>query len=499
MTEHSTVAAFPGTIPGLLAWRAARDAAAPWLFFEGASWTLADVVREVEGYAVGLAERGVRKGDRVAVLLGNRPETIFAWFAANRLGAIAAILNPAYKRPELAGILRATTPRVVVTDELGPLAADACADADAGAAITVPSDLRAPGAPPAVDVAPDDPCVLLATSGTTGAPKAVLQPHRTYTLTAEAFPWWLGLSSADRLLAALPLFHVNAQAYTVMSALASGSLALLRRFSASRFWSDARALGATEFNAVGAVMNILLRTEARPSDREHAIRLCYAALALPEPTHRAFEARFGLRLSVGYGLSETTFGTVWPRDAAPAYGTMGQLRQHPRLGEINRARVIREDGDEAAVDEAGELLLANPAMTSGYWNDPGETARVLRGGWLHTGDIVRRDARGSFTFVSRKKDVLRRRGENVTSAEIEGVIAGFPGVREVAVVGVPSELGEDDIVAWIAPEPGVTLDVEALRAWVKERLADFKVPGAFHVRDALPHTATERIAKHLLR
>jgi crotonobetaine/carnitine-CoA ligase len=177
---------------------------------------------------------------------------------------------------------------------------------------------------------------------------------------------------------------------------------------------------------------------------------------------------------------------------------MGRLRQHPRLGVANRARVVRDDGGDAADGEAGELWLANPATMRGYWEDPAQTAAALAGGWLHTGDVVRRDAEGFFTFVSRKKDMLRRRGENVAAAEIENVLLAHPSVGEAAAVGVPSALGEDDIVAYVAPRAGAAIDAEALREWAKARLADFKVPSRILVRDALPHTATERVAKHRL-
>ena len=258
-----------------------------------------------------------------------------------------------------------------------------------------------------------------------------------YALTAEAVPSWLGVDETDRMLLALPLFHINAQAYSVMGALGAGAgLAIAPRFSASRFWDDARALGATQFNAVGAMIHILLKSEPRASDRGHLVRRCYTALALAEPLHRGFEERFGLSMSVGFGMSETTFGTVWPRELPPRYGTMGRLRQHPRLGEINRARVVRNDGTEASDGETGELWLQNPATMLGYWNDPTQTAVVLEGGWLHTGDLVKRDADSFFTFLSRKKDVIRRRGENVAASEIEGVLLGHPTVREAAAVGV---------------------------------------------------------------
>jgi crotonobetaine/carnitine-CoA ligase len=395
---------------------------------------------------------------------------LFAWFAANMLGAIAVPLNPALKPTELEGFFELTKPRIVV-HEVGDLA-------------------RAGKGAPRATIGPNDIAVLLATSGTTGAPKAVAQTHRTYTLTAEAFPHWLDLDESDRVLCSLPLSHINAQAYSVMGALGAGArLALVPRFSASSFWDDARRFGSTQTNAVGAMVRILMKGPAR---RDHAMRTVYAALALPESEHVAFEQRFGVRMTVGYGMSETTFGTIWPKNSA-RYGTMGTLRQHPRLGEINRARVVGEDGRDA---EEGELWLSNPATMSEYWNDPQATSAALVEGWLRTGDRVRRDPDGFFTFVARKKEMLRRRGENIAPAEIENALLEHPSVREAAVIGVPSELGEDDIIAYVAP---LGLDVEALTAWLRSRLADYKIPREIRVRDALPKTATERIAKHLLK
>jgi crotonobetaine/carnitine-CoA ligase len=178
---------------------------------------------------------------------------------------------------------------------------------------------------------------------------------------------------------------------------------------------------------------------------------------------------------------------------------MGVLRQHPRLGEINRARVVRDDGVDAAAGEAGELWLSNPAIMQGYYGDPAATAAARSGAWLKTGDLVRRDESGCFTFIARKKEVIRRRGENVSAAEIESALLAHPSVREAAAIGAPSDLGEDEIVAYVAPHEGGSIDVDALRAFLRERLADFKIPAVFHVRESLPRTATERIAKHLLR
>lgn len=447
----------PETIPELLALRVAAAPHQPWLFYEDRQLTHAEISRAVERTAAGLAARGVGRGDTVALVAANRPETIVTWFAANHLGAKMLVLNPALKAPEQEAMFESARARVVLrsADEAASLAIDA--------------------SPPPARAQPDDVAVLLATSGTTGAPKLVPQTHRVLALTAEAVPAWLGLSPDDRLMTALPLFHINAQAYSTLGSLGAGaSLVLLPKFSASRFFDDAKRSGATVFNAVGAMINILLASESRASDRDHRLRLCYSALALPEAQHRAFEERFGVRMIVGYGMSETTFGTIWPLDGPPRYGTMGLLRQHPRLGVVNEARL----------GEDGELFLKNPAT---------------RGEWLATGDVVKRDADGWFTFVSRKKEVIRRRGENVAAGEVEAVLLQHPTVLEAAVVAAPSPLGEDEIVAYVAPRAGAVIDVGALTAFCKERLADFKVPSSIHVRDSLPKTPTERIAKHLLR
>jgi crotonobetaine/carnitine-CoA ligase len=471
------------SVPALLASRAGE--ARTWLRFEGDSWTFADALAQADRFAVGLAERGVAKGDRVAILIGNAPGHLFAWLGANLLGAIAVPLHVGWKAPEIEAMVAHVRPRVIVADELAPAAANA------GVPIVSCAELaRAGSGAPHADVSPDDVAVLLCTSGTTGAPKAVMQTHRAYVLTAEAFPSWLGLGESDRMLAMLPLAHVNAQAYSVMGSLGCGAeLVLVPKFSASRFWDEARAAGATQFNAVGAIVSILARAEPRADDRENPVRLCYTALALPEEKHRAFEERFGLRMIVGYGLSETTFGTIWPKDEPPRYGTMGKLRQHPRLGAMNEARL----------DPDGELLLRSPATMRGYWDDPAQTAAALSpDGWFRTGDIVRRDDDGWFTFVSRKKEILRRRGENVAAAEIENALCTHPAVREAAAVGRPSALGEDDIVAFVILAPGAAASGDELRAFLATRLADFKVPSRIEIRADFPRTATERIAKHLL-
>ncbi|MEA2365615.1 MAG: carnitine-CoA ligase, partial [Thermoleophilaceae bacterium] len=373
---------------------------------------------------------------------------------------------------ELQGLVSQVAPKLVVTDaELDELFAE-------------PGELDGPG-----PAAHDDPAVLIPTSGTTGRSKLVTQTHRAYTMAGVGFPWWIGLTEEDRLMTSLPLFHINASAYSVLGSVAArASLVLLPRFSASGFFDSARRYGATEFNAIGAMIEILMRQPERPDDADNPIRLAYAGPTPPEQRHLEFERRFGLEMTSGYAMSETTYGTVWPHGTRP-YGTLGAARQHPTLGQVNEARVGPD----------GELQLRNPAVMKGYWGMPDETERVLApDGWLSTGDLVRENPDGTYTFLGRKKEVIRRRGENVAPAEIEEALGSHPAVLEVAVVGVPSELSEEDIKAFVVLREGAEADLDELRDWASQRLTAFKVPSEYELLDELPHTATGRVAKHRL-
>lgn len=402
----------------------------------------------------------------------NDPRYVFLWLACAYSGAIYLGVDPRQTRAELDGLIGQTSPKLVVSDEgLDELFAD---------------DGRLEGPGPA---AHDDPAVLIPTSGTTGRSKLVTQTHRAYAMAGEGFPWWLGLTGEDRLMTSLPLFHINAPAYSVLGSVAArASLALLPRFSASGFLDSARRHGATQFNAIGAMLEILTRQPERPDDADTRLRLAYAGPTPPEERHREFERRFGLELTSGYALSETPYGTVWKRGERP-YGTIGSPRQHPRLGTVNEARVSAH----------GELELRNPAVMKGYWGMPEETRRVLGpDGWLRTGDLVKENEDGTFTFLGRRKEVIRRRGENVAPSEIEEALASHPDVVEVAVVGVPSELSEEEIKAFVVLRDGAEPDFANLRDWAARRLTAFKVPSLYEALDELPHTATGRVAKHRL-
>jgi carnitine-CoA ligase len=419
-----------------------------------------------------LRQYGVAKGDPVLATARNDPRYVFLWLATAYLGAIYAGVDPRQTDTELRGLIGQVEPKLVVTD------------ANVDELFAEEGELDGPG--PATH---DDPAVLIPTSGTTGRSKLVTQTQRAYAMAGEGFPAWLELSEDDRLMTSLPLFHINAPAYSVLgSVVARASLELLPRFSASGFLDSARRHGATQFNAIGAMLEILMRQPERPDDADNPLRLAYAGPTPPEERHLEFERRFGLELTSGYAMSETTYGTVWPRGKRP-YGTLGVPRQHPRLGAVNEARVTPD----------GELELRNPAVMKGYWRMPEETEAVLGpDGWLKTGDLVTANPDGTYTLVGRKKEVIRRRGENVAPAEIEEALVSHPDVLEAAVVGVPSELSEEDIKAFVVMRDGADADLDELRDWASQRLTAFKVPSQYEVLDELPLTATGRVAKHRL-
>ena len=230
---------------------------------------------------------------------------------------------------------------------------------------------------------------------------------------------------------------------------------------------------------------------------ETPLRLCYTGPSPTQEWQEAFERRFGLRVVCGYALSESPYGLIWRHGTRP-FGTLGSVRQHPVLGVVNEARVVDDAGQDVGEGEVGELLLRNPVVTPGYWQMPAETAATVVDGWLHTGDLVTAGVNETFTFVSRRKEVLRRRGQNLSPAEVEDAILAHPDVLEVAVVAVPSELTEDEVKAFVVPAPGRKLDFEELHAFTGSRLSAFKVPRFWQALDALPRTPTARVAKHRL-
>jgi crotonobetaine/carnitine-CoA ligase len=476
-----------------------RDA--PYIRFESSTSSFAETLAKVHTTASNLVDLGVMPSHRVMLLLRNCPEFVHLWLASAYIGGVLVPANPECTHAELVKLLIQAEPWLVVANsDLHPAVALAATEAGIAVKTVTPQNACAGHRAnlSAASASLDDPVALIPTSGTTSQPKLVVQTHRVFLLAAEAVPEWLGLNEQDRLLTCLPLFHINGLVYSTLGAMACGaSIAILPRFSPNTFWDAVEAHGATQFNAIGAMLEMLMRRTPDHADSHNTIRLCYSAPALGQARHMEVEQRFGFRLISGYALSECPFGTIWPLDEPPRYGSMGKLRQHPKLGNVTTACVVDDEGKEVAEGQPGELLLRGPGVMRGYYKMPEETEQAIKDGWLFTGDIVRADRDGYFYFVSRKKQMIRRRGENIAPAEIEEVLESHPAVLEAAVVGIPSELTEEDVRAFVVvSSPDV--NEEHLREWCSARLMRHKVPESIVVLDVLPHTATGRVAKHLL-
>ncbi len=459
---------------------------------------------------------GVGHGDRVCLFMPNCLEYLYCWFGLSSVGAIGVPINTAYKRDETAYILNDAGASALVADsglvDIAEQAADLAPsiehrllvrEGEGPTGWTRFSDAlgSAPSLENASQVSPDDISMLVYTSGTTGNPKGVMVTHKMYVAAGQGFAHWTQASPDDRFFTCLPFFHANVQYYSTMGALASGAtLVVVDRFSASRFWDQVRAADATVVNFIGMMMPVLAKNAESPTDRENRVRLFYGSPAFSPEFLSEFQERFGTDIIVGFGMTETCYGTIEKIGDERRSGSSGQARQHPGAGFANQVRISdAETGEALGVNTVGEITVTNPAVTPGYWNNEEQTRQTLRDGWLYTGDLGWLDEDGFLYFVDRKKDIIRRRGENISSQEVEDVIKRHAQVLDCAVIAVPSELGEDEVKAYVALTPGSDLKPEEVVYWCAEHLAYFKVPRYLEMRSELPRTPSLRVRKDLLR
>ncbi|HLF40166.1 MAG TPA: AMP-binding protein [Acidimicrobiia bacterium] len=492
----------PTTIWGLLEGRAGAHPERPFLAFGDRRWSYGEFRDEVTGTAQALHAAGVTPGDRVGIHLPNRPEYLFLMFALSRLGAVMAPLNPALTVRELAYQLdHSGATLAFTTPELAARCAEAGPDVpsvDVGARWR---GWRAGGDGAEIPPAPGDGDAvagILYTSGTTGDPKGAMITQRGYLAGGRGMAS-LGITGDDVLMTALPLYHLNAQAYSVMGALTAGaSLVLEARFSASAWWEQVRARQATIFNAIGAMVAMLLAQPPSPAERDHYVR--FVVTTVPPQLWRPFEERFGVTVVSGYSQTESILGCITRPDRPAPVGSVGTPL--PGL----EVKLVDGDGKAVPVGEAGEALVrpvGEGVIMAGYYRDPVRTAEVMAGGWLRTGDLLRQDADGLYYFVDRVKDIVRRSGENISSAEVEGALLAHPAVAEAAVVAVPDPIRIEEVKAIVRLAAGETPDStrpQDLIAWCEERLAAFKVPRYLDFRDEeMPKTPTMRVRKFELR
>jgi crotonobetaine/carnitine-CoA ligase len=472
-------------------------------------WTFAQTAAIAAASARTLADAGIRPGDRVALMCSNRPEFLQVYLGCAWLGAIVVPINTALRGFQLSHIFRNSRPALLVV-ETPLLAAIETVEADVelpsrawtigsvaetseAKISSVPLPALAAGAP-AGAVRPGDTVAILYTSGTTGPAKGVCCPQ------AQLF-WWgvysaraLRIREGDVLFTTLPLFHTNALNAFYQAILNGCTYVLEPKFSASGFWAAARRHDATVGYLLGAMASMLLAQPGTADDSAHRLRVALGG-GVPPQIHRPFFERFGVPLVDGYGSTETNFvfaGEI-PSDRP---GTMGYLADGVE------ARIVDADDSELPDGQAGELVLRalEPfAFATGYFGMPEKTVEAWRNLWFHSGDRVVRDPDGHYRFIDRMKDSIRRRGENVSSWEVEQAIQSHPAVAACAIYPLPSELGEDEVAAAILPEPGQSLLPVDIIRHCEGRIAYFAIPRYVRIVSQMPLTENGKIKKAVLR
>jgi crotonobetaine/carnitine-CoA ligase len=504
----------------LRGWARERPDAVFLDFEDGPPLTFGGLDRRSDAMAAAMARRGVGAGERVFALLRNRPELLVAMFAAHKLGAIFVPVNPELRGAFLEHQLRNADPAIVLAE--GDLLAAFADVAAPGHRVAIVGLVGEPGARPAVfagaeqvDVAalesepasglpPHEPtpaeiaCIMY-TSGTTGPSKGVLMPHAHLWTFAHGSRRALRLTAADRYYICMPLFHANALLMQLGGALLAGASAyVVRRFSPTRWLDDVRRSGATVTNGLGVIPEFIFRTPPTPHDRAHRLRVMMAVPIAAE-WGAAFQERFGVPFLQGYGMTECNIPCYTDPAEPSEPGCAGAV-----VPEFELQVVDPETDGPRPPREVGEIVVRPReafAFMAGYFRAPDKTVEAWRNLWFHTGDAGWLDERGRLHFVDRIKDCIRRRGENISSFEIEQCLNAHPAIAESAVVGVkvPGAGGEDEVLAVVALREGVRVDPAALLDWCVPRMPRFAVPRFVLVADCLDKTATGKIRKQVYK
>lgn len=506
------------TVRDLLENQAAKHPDKVFLYFEDQCINYRNFNLTVNRIANAFKRMDVHRGEMVAIMLPNSPEFLYTWMGLNKIGAVEVPINVGFTEVEVKYILQhSEVSGIVIHQEYYPIldrikreevpklrniifcGEGALPSGTIGFStlLSEKTDLEE------IVISEEDPAVCIYTSGTTDRPKGVLNSHKGWLLTGDAYAFTVGITPEDRVMTSNPLFHANAQVYPTMGSLSAGaSLILLKRFSSSQILEQARHYGASKLVLVQAVTPWVWNRPPREDDGDHSIRTLVAG-NVPTEIYHEFEKRFRLKIQTIYSLTEAVLAIMGPREGTQPRkpGGIGVPMEHPNSAIKNEVRIIDETGNEVPRGRQGEIVIRNPATMIGYFKDPERTAETKREGWIHTGDIGYQDGEDYFFFVGRKKEVIRRRGELISPAEIESVINSHPSVQESAVIGVPSGMGsgEEEVKAYVCLKPDESITPEEVISWCKGRLAEFKIPRFLEFRTDFPRSAIGRIQKNLLK
>jgi len=496
-----------GVLP-LLATRASADAGRLFATVEDTAVTIGDLDRISSALAAGMARMGIARDARVAVMLRNSLAALVTPFGLAKAGAVWVPVHAQSRGEGLRCILEHAAPRLVIAEaDLVPAIRDCGADL-ADTPVVVPDDPSGCGAPQglfgraardadprAVDhrrPAGDAPFAIMYTSGTSGPPKGAILTHQMLRLAGEAVALVAVPRPGDVFFVWEPLYHIGGAQLLVLPLIRNVTLAMVDRFSARRFWRQVRASGATHIHYLGGVLQLLLTQPPGPDDRDHGVRIAWGG-GCPKQTWQSFEGRFGVEIRECYGMTEASSITTFT--GTRAVGTVGRPVPWFQV-EICDAR-----GRPVAPGERGEIVVRSRrdgAIFPGYFRDPDATARALRDDALYTGDIGSFDGDGNLIFHGRLSDSVRCRGENVSAWEVEHVAAAHADVEACAMIGVATEVGEQDIKLFVQLKPGARVDEAGLSAWLDARLASYQRPRYIAFVRAFERTPSQRIKKHRL-
>jgi crotonobetaine/carnitine-CoA ligase len=476
------------------------------LFEDGAAISVRDLVGQVEAFGGFLSQR-LDRGDRVAILAGNRIEFFVAWFAAAASGLVLVPINPSVRNVDAQHILADSGARLaIVAREQLPLVDAVRSQCPALGDVLVLSDHEPNGLAEyagagfdlrqaAADVSSGDVLNVFYTSGTTGPPKGCMVDHEYWLRFVEMFLFRYRLDRTDRMLCCLQFFYNDPPWQLLLSMSAGTTLVAMRRFSVSRFWNVVRQNRVTVLFSIAGIAGLLLKAKETGPDDGQSVRLA-VHVGIPPTIHSALVERWGFPWLEAYGLTESGLVVSMPVEHAEEMTGSGSIGLP--LPDVD-VRMVDEDGSEIATEGPGELWLRGPAMMHGYLNNPTATAEMMEGGWLHTGDLVTRDERGFLFFRGRVKDIVRRGGENISCAEVEHVLRSHPRVADVAALPVFDEVRGEECLVWVVPVAGETVrsvPPQELADFCAGRLAPYKVPRYYAYReDDFPRTASMRVKK----